>query len=134
MLLQLSHFPPSLHSILPTPSLPHSPLYSSCPWVIHISSLASTFPILFLTSPCVFSTYHLCYLLSVPFLPLSPSHSSVDNPPCDPHFYDSVSSSSCLLSLVFVLSFLVSVVDSCEFVIFLLFVGLIFFFFLDKSL
>ena len=26
MLLQLSHFPPSLHSILPTPSLPHSPL------------------------------------------------------------------------------------------------------------
>ena len=25
MLLQLPHFPPSLHSILPTPSLPHSP-------------------------------------------------------------------------------------------------------------
>ena len=49
-------------------ALPH---LSSCPWVIHISSLASTFPILFLPSPCLFSTYHLCYLFSVPS-PLSP--------------------------------------------------------------
>ena len=74
MLLQLSHFPlPSLHSILPTPSLPHSPPYSSCPWVILTSSLASTFPILFLPSPCLFSTCHLPYLFSVPFPPLSPS-------------------------------------------------------------
>ena len=64
-------FPP-LHS---TPSCPpppsHIPPYSSCPWVILISSLASTFPTLFLPSPCLFSTYHLCYLFSVPF-PLSP--------------------------------------------------------------
>ena len=64
---------PSLNSILPTPFLPHSPHYSSCPWVILISSLASTFPTLFLPSPCLFSTYHLCYLFSVPFPPLSPS-------------------------------------------------------------
>ena len=62
--------------------------FSSCPWVIHISSLASTFPILFLPSPCLFSTYHLCYLVSVSSLPLSPSHSPVDNPPCDLHFCD----------------------------------------------
>ena len=61
--------PPSLHSILPTPSLPHSP-YISCPWVILISSLASTFPTLFLPSPCLFSTYHLCYLFSIPSPPL----------------------------------------------------------------
>ena len=92
MLLQLSHFPlPSLHSILPTPSLPHSPPYSSCPWVILVSSLASTFPTLFLPSPCLFYTYHLCYLFSVPFSPLSPSQSPIDNPPCDLHFCGSVS-------------------------------------------
>ena len=59
--------PPPLHSILPTPSLPRS-----CPWVIHISSSASTFPTLFLPSPCLFSTYHLCYLFSVHVPPLSP--------------------------------------------------------------
>ena len=53
MLLQLSYFP--LHS---TPSCPP---HISCPWVIHISSLASTFSILFLTSLCLFSTYHLCF-------------------------------------------------------------------------
>ena len=71
MLLQLSHFPPlhSTPSCLPPPS--HFPPYSSCPWVIRISSLASTFPTLFLPSPCLFSNYHLCYLFSVPF-PLSP--------------------------------------------------------------
>ena len=78
-------FPP--HS---TPSCPHPPShippYSSCPWVILISSLASTFPTLFLPSPCLFSTYCLCYLFSVPFSPLSPSHSHIDNPPCDLHF------------------------------------------------
>ena len=74
MLLQLSHFRPftQLH---PAHPLPHTfPLYSSCPWVIHISSLASTFPTLFLPSPCLFSTYHLCYLFSVPFPPLFLSH------------------------------------------------------------
>ena len=63
---------PPLHSILSTPSLPHSPPYSSCPWVILMSSLASTFPTLFLPSPCLFSTYHLCYLFSVPFPPSPP--------------------------------------------------------------
>ena len=80
-----------LHSPPPcTPSSTHIPPYSSCPWVIHISSLASTFPILFLSSPCLSSTYHLCYLFSVPFSPLCFSHSPVDNPPCDLHFCGSV--------------------------------------------
>ena len=61
MLLQLSHFfSPLFPSALHTP--PSSiPRFSSCPWVKHISSLASTFPILFLPSPCLFSAYHLCY-------------------------------------------------------------------------
>ena len=73
MLLQLSHFP----SYSPLPSLPPAfPPFSSCPWVIHISSLVSTFPILFLPSSCLFSTYNLCYLFSVPFPPLFPSLSS----------------------------------------------------------
>ena len=72
MLLQLSHFPPftPLHPAHPLP--PTFPPYSSCPWVILISSLASTFPTLFLPSPCLFSTYHLCYLFAVPFPPSPP--------------------------------------------------------------
>ena len=65
--------PPSLHPAHPLPPTFHP--YSSCPWVIHITSLSSTFPILFLPSPCLFSTYHLCCLFSVHFPPLSPSHS-----------------------------------------------------------
>ena len=60
-------FPP-LHSTPHTHPLPPTfPPYSSCPWVILISFLASTFPILFLPSSCLFSTYHLCYLFSVPY-------------------------------------------------------------------
>ena len=69
--ITVAPFPP-LSS--PTPCAPPPtciPPFSSCLWIIHISSLASPFPILFLTSPCLFSTYHLCYLFSVPF-PLSP--------------------------------------------------------------
>ena len=90
MLLQLSHFSPFtlLHPAHPLP--PTVPHYSSSPWVIHKTSLASTFPILFLPSSCLFSTYHLCYLFSVPFSPVSPSHSLADNPPCDLHFCGSV--------------------------------------------
>ena len=62
MLLLLSHFPPfhSTPSCTPAPS--HIPPYSSCPWVIHISSLASTFlyysyppPVYFL--PTIYATY-----------------------------------------------------------------------------
>ena len=90
MLLQLSHFSPSLPSTLHTPLPLTIPPFSSCPWVIHTGSLASTFPILFLPSACLFSTYHLCYLFSVPFPLLSPSYSPVDNPPCELHFCGSV--------------------------------------------
>ena len=63
-------------SLHPAPPLlpAFSPL-SSCPWVIHIRSLAYPFPILFLTSPCPFCTYHLCFLFPVPF-PHSPFSSS----------------------------------------------------------
>ena len=72
MLLWLSHFLPCtpFHPAHPLPLT--FPPYSSCPWVILIRSLASTFPTLFLPSPCLFSTYHLCYLFSVPFRPSTP--------------------------------------------------------------
>ena len=72
MLLQLSHFSPfiPLHPAHPFP--PAFPLFSSCTWVLHITSLAATFPILFLPSPCLSSTYYVCYSFSVPFPPLSP--------------------------------------------------------------
>ena len=104
------------------PSFPH---FSSRTWVIHISSLASTFPILFLPSPCL-STYHLCYLFPVPFLPLSPFHSPADNPPCDLHFCDSVPVLVVCLVCFYVVS-LGLVVDSCEFVVILLFIFLLIF-------
>ena len=79
-----------------TPLHPAHLLPPTFPPIVHVlgsyilSSLASAFPILFLPSPCLFSTYHLCYLFSVPFSHLSPSHSPVDNPPCDLHFCGSV--------------------------------------------
>ena len=132
MLLQLSHFflpfiPLHLVPCLP-PSFPH---LSSCPWVIHISSLASPFPILFLTSPCLFCTYHLCYLFPVLFPPLFPL--PTDNPPRGLHFCDSAPVPVCLVHFWFCFCFFSLFVDSCDFVVILLFVFLIIFF-LDKSL
>ena len=55
---------------------------TSCPWVIHINSLASPFPILFLTSPCLFCTDHLYFLFPVPFPPFSFLPLPADNSPC----------------------------------------------------
>ena len=72
MLLQLSHFPPLFSSALHHFSHQHSTPLSSCPWVVHVSSLASPFPILFLTSPCLFCTYHFYFLFPVPFPPFFP--------------------------------------------------------------
>ena len=91
MLLQLSQFclPLILSALHPIP--PASPSLSSCLWVGCISSLASPFPILFLTSPCLFCTYHLCFIFPVTFLPFSPLPLPADNPPCDLHFCGSVS-------------------------------------------
>ena len=101
---------------------------SSCPWVIYISSLASTLPILFLTFPYLFCTYHLCFLFPVPFPLFSLTLFPIDNPPCDLHFCDSVP--VLVVCFVFVLG---SVVNNYEFVVILLFIFLIFNF-LDKSL
>ena len=51
---------------------PAVPLLSSCPWVIHISSLASTFPILFLPSPLSIFYLPFMLLISRTFSPFSP--------------------------------------------------------------
>ena len=58
-----------------TPLPPALPPLSSRPWVVHINPLASPFPIIFLTSPCQFCTYHLCFLFPClfPHSPPSPS-------------------------------------------------------------
>ena len=91
ILLQLSHFSP-LYSLLPcTPPATTIPTpLSSCPWVVHISSLASPFPILFLTSPCLFHIFNVSFLFPVPFPSFTPHLLPVDNPPCDLYFCESV--------------------------------------------
>ena len=114
-------------------SLPPSniPSLSSCTWIIHINSLASPFTILFLTSPCLFCTYNLCFLFPLPFSPFSPFPLPADNPPCDLHFCESVP--VLVVRLVcFYFCFSGSVVNSCEFVVILLFIVLIFSFSLDN--
>ena len=79
---------PSLYSgfLVPPAFLPP---FSSCPWVIHTCSLASPFPLLFLTSPCLFlPTNYACYSLYI--FPSSLLPRPTDTPPCDLHFCDSV--------------------------------------------
>ena len=64
---------PPLSSLHPA-TLQHSPLLSSCPWVVHISSLSPPFPIPFFISPHLFYAYQLCFLFPIPpplFLPPS---------------------------------------------------------------
>ena len=134
MLLQLSYFfSPLFPSALYLPLPPSFPQLSSCPCVIPVSSLASPFPTLFLTSPCLFSTYHLCYLHPVPFPPFCPA--PADNPPFDLYFCESVAVIVvCLVRFSF-LFFGGFFWFSCSwlFVVILLFAFLIFFF-LYKSL
>ena len=123
MLLQLSQFFP-LVPLHPVPILSSNlPRLSSCSWVMHISFLASSFPILFCTSPCLFCTYHLCFLFPASFPLFSPFHFPADNRPNDLRIYDSVP-----VLLVCLVCFLDSLVDSCEFVVILMFTVLIFFF------
>ena len=135
MLLQFSPFfplyPPSTlhpqHSSIP-------PTLSSYPWVVHVSSLTPRFPIPFLSLPIYFmptnyaaSSLYLSPLLLPSPRPLKSLHVMSISWFC--------SCSSCFLRFCFhCFSFLLgSLVDSCEFVVILLFIFLIFFF-LDKSL
>ena len=132
MLLQLSRFFLPFIPVCPVPDLPPSFSHlSSCPWVVHMSSLASPFPTLFLISPCLFCTHQLCFLFPLPSSPFSPFPLPADNPPCDLHFCESVPVLVvCLVCFYFCFSG--SVVNSCEFVVILLFIVLIFSFSLDN--
>ena len=85
----VSFIPPSFPS--PCAHLPPSLLpLSSCPWVIYISSLASTCFILFLTSCTIlylpFTNSYSLYLF--PHFPPNPL--PINNPPCNLHFCESV--------------------------------------------
>ena len=75
MLLQLSWFFPLCPSL---PSTLHSlrqfPHHCSCPWVMHINSLATPFPILYFTSPWLFCNY--LFVLPNPLTSHSFSHTS----------------------------------------------------------
>ena len=109
-------FPAPLTPLHPAHPLPPTfPSYSSCPWVILIRFLASTFPTLFLPSPyfppILYATYSL-YLY--PPLPL-------------PLPYWQPSRSSCLPSLLSFLFYVWSLI-TVSLLSFLLFLFLIFFF------
>ena len=127
MLLQLSPFFPLPHYVQYPSSLQQFTPFSSCPWVIHISSLPPPFPIL-LTSLCLFCTYQLFFVFPYLFPHSLPSPSPV----ITLHVISIpiiLFLCRCLLSLFIYLG---SVVDSCEIVLILLLIVLIFFF-LDKS-
>ena len=122
-------FPPLLSSTWYSPSLQQSCPLSSCPGVLHISSLISPFPVLSLTFLCLFCTYQICFVFPVPFPPFSPFPLPADNPPSDLPVYDSV---PVLVVFLVHFCFLDSVIDSCEFVAFLMSIVLISYF-LTKS-
>ena len=86
----IPHFSPSVRYPPFPPASPPTHTLSSCPWVVQVTFLVSPFPILFLTSPCLFCTYHLYFLIPAPFLPFSPFPLPDSNPPDDLHICDSV--------------------------------------------
>ena len=76
ILLQLSQFSPftPLHQ---TPLFPQAiPHNCSCPWVMHIGSLATPSPVLYVTSPWLFCNY-LFVLLNLTSSPIPPHLSPI---------------------------------------------------------
>ena len=124
MLLQLSQF---FLLCLPPPSTPHSfrqsLQLSSRPWVMHVSSLASPFLMLYFTSPWVFYNYLFVLLNPCTFSPILLLPPPNCNPPKDLHFCGSVP-----VLLVCLVRVLDSIFNSCEFIVILMFIVLIFFF------
>ena len=101
MLIQLSWFFPLW---LPPPKTPHSlrqsPYHCSCPWVMHISALATPFPKPYFTSPWLFYNYIFVLLnpLTSSLIPSNPSPTwQPSKHPLYPWF---CLCSSCLLSLL----------------------------------
>ena len=96
-------FPLPLSAWYPLPSSSLPTQFMSMGW--HVSSLPSPFPILFLTSLCLFCSYLLCFLIPTLFSPSFPFPLPAYNLPNDPHTYDSVLVFGCLLSLFLFLFF-----------------------------
>ena len=77
MLVQLSQFFP-LCVIHPATHRP-SPHHCSCPWVMHVSSLATPFPIIFFTSKSYSVTTYLYFLIPSPLHPFPDTTSHLAN-------------------------------------------------------
>ena len=67
-------FPPRPPSTQHPQSLRQSPHHCSCPWVMHISSLATSFPILYFISPRLFCNYQFVLFNPLTSHPFSQSH------------------------------------------------------------
>ena len=84
---------PNLFPFLPLHPVPPFTLaitaLSSCQWVMHVSSLATPFPLLILTSSCLYLP--ICSFNPYAFSLFCPSPLLTDNPANDCHIYDSVS-------------------------------------------
>ena len=126
MLLQLSQF--FSFPFSPTP-LRQSPHLCSCPWIMHISSLATAFPTLYFISPGLFCNYLFVLLNSFTSSPIPPYTFPSGNHQNSFHIHDSVS-----VLFTCLVCFLDSAVDRYVLIAILLFVVLIFLFFLNKSL
>ena len=128
MLLQLSQFFPLCS---PPPSIPHSlrqsPHHFSCAQVMHLSSSAAPFPLLYFISLWLFSNYLFVLLNPLTSSPIPPHPLPIDNHQNALHLHDSVSVRFCLVC------FLDSTVDRYVFIAILLFIVWICFF-LNKSL
>ena len=121
MLLQLSWFF-LLYSLPPNVpySLKQSFHHCSCPWVMHISSVATPFPILYFITPWLLCNYLFVLLYPLTSSPLPPQPSgNHQNALCT---HDSVS-----VVLVCLVCFLDSTVERYVFIAILLFLVLIFF-------
>ena len=134
ILLQLSQFLPFPLSTSTTHSLRPSPHHCSCPWVMHIRSLATPFPIYF-TSPWLFHNYLFVLLNPLTSSP-TPQHSPPNGQPKNALcIHDSVS--VLLVCLVYSVD---SIVDRyvciyCHFIVHKMNNKVfILFFFLNKSL
>ena len=110
MLLQLSQFPLYPPPPSTTYSLRQCPHHCSCPWVMCVSSLATPFPILYFTSPWLFVTTNLYFLIPSPLHPLPYNTLPSGNHQKSLHIHDLVSVLICLVC------FLDTIVDRYVFI------------------
>ena len=85
----------------PCHSLRTSPRHCSCPWVMHISSLATPFPILYFISPCLFCNYPFVLVNPLTSLPIPPYAPPIWQPSKSSPYPWFCLCSSCLLSLFY---------------------------------